>query len=214
MITRGPIVRIDNFISPLFCEDIIDRSNNNIFNTDKENCPLKTNIFNELTEIRYRPYLDDLIENLIDNYYSTEISYISKTVLEWFPENYKNRGYILDGYNYLNQKWINTSDTDFITICFLNDYNNKPKFDNSYEVYGGEISFNNFNVTIKPARGTLFIFPAHPAFAYKINNVDMGNLFIVKNTLTSALKYTYNGSSFSGSPEKWVEQLLGEQNEQ
>lgn len=214
MITRGPISRIDNFISPLFCEDIIDRSNNNIFNVDKDNNPIKTNLFNELTEIRYRPYLDDLIENFIDNYYHTEISYISKTVLEWFPKNYKNREYTVDGYNFLNQKWVNISDTDFISICFLNDYNNQPRFDDTYEVYGGEISFNNFNLTIRPTRGTLFIFPAHPAFAYKINNVEIGNLFIIKNTLTSTPKYSYNSSSFSGSPEKWVKQLLGEENEQ
>jgi hypothetical protein len=209
MTTFGPILKIDNFISPLFCEDIIDRANSNICSVDANGNPLKTLIFNELTEIRYSPYLDDLIENLVDPHYGTEISYISKTTIEWFPENYKNIGHGIDGYHFLNKKWINTSDVDFVTICFLNDFCNKPNFDRLTDVYGGEIIFNNFNLTIKPARGMLLAFPANPAFAYRIDNVIMGDLFVLKNILTSESKYAYNASSFSGTPEEWVKQLSG-----
>ena len=203
MMTQGPILKLDNFISPLFCEDIIDRSNSNIFNIDNNNQPTKTNIFNELSEIRYRPYLDDLIEDYIDNYYKTSINYISKTVTEWYPENYKSEIYNVDGYSLVNKKWIATQDVDFISICYLNDYNNKPNFDNSYEVYGGELSFNSFAIKIKPKRGTLILFPAHPSFTYKIDKVSYGNLYVLKNTLTSLVKYQYNANNFSGTPEKW-----------
>lgn len=58
------------------------------------------------------------------------------------------------------------ADLEFSMICYLND---------SYE--GGEIKFPNHNITLKPAAGSLVIFPSKEPYVHQVNDISAGKRY-------------------------------------
>lgn len=89
---KSPFVVIDEFISPLHCEDIINRLNHGVPELDDAGQPLLTINLNRLSDIRILPLLEDeggLIDHL-EQYYGYTHKGILPFNYEWYVAGHKN----------------------------------------------------------------------------------------------------------------------------
>ena len=89
---------------------------------------------------------------------------------------YKNEEYFVLKFNEGEERQLTygggtATGRTLTAILYLND---------DYD--GGEIEFINFDVKIKPTKGTLILFPAHFVYAYRENEVKNGTKYSI-NTL-------------------------------
>jgi hypothetical protein len=82
----------------------------------------------------------------------------SINVKKWQPG--ANMGPHADGYD-------GNTDLAFSLVAYLND---------DYE--GGEISFPNHNITVKPKKGSLIMFPAQEPFVHEVKQVISGDRYM------------------------------------
>ena len=76
MTTKSPFFVVEEFVSPLQCEDIVERLNNILPQRDVKNKVLCTQKINKLTEMRIMPSLQELMPSLEKHF---EFDYLGTT---------------------------------------------------------------------------------------------------------------------------------------
>jgi hypothetical protein len=200
--TKSPFVVVDEFVSPLQCEDIIYRLNNSFPDTDVNDVPFMTVRYSELTEDVLLPSIENLMPKL-EKYYGFELNGILPFQLEWYVEGCHIEPHRCTSFVYKDKKWVRVSDIGFTGIIFLNDYNNAPPFDPDFEVSGGRLEFINHQFSFNPRRGTLVFFPAAPNFMHTTGPIEAGELNQIRFHVVPKIPYNYDMAKFPGTFREW-----------
>ena len=202
MTHKSPFYIIEEFISPLMCEDIIDRMNNTYPNMDDAGNPLLTIKSNRLTEIRILPLILDIVPDL-EQYYGFTYAGTLPFDLEWYPENFRNSAAHCENSNLIKGKWYRTNEKDFVGVIFLNDSRDTPPFDPYFEVVGGKLAFPTHNFSFIPKRGQLVLFPGEQHFVNATQDVLYGDLHQIKFYISAENDYVYDPRQFPGTYKQW-----------
>lgn len=194
-----------NFLSPLICEQIIgDLRIDSMFPSfGQDGKPKSTILHSRLNTQRilsvFEPTVDDL-----EKKYDTEYMGTHNLMFEWYPTNYVSSKIKSDGYvQKRDEGWVRYNLIDFTGILWLNDHNDKPDFDENFEVRGGQLEFPMFDINFKPERGTLIIFPTAPNFAHTVAPIQIGSLTQVRFQIRAEVPYEFNKENFEMNPDNW-----------
>jgi len=119
-------------------------------------------IYNSLEmafDMCYTRYMDSHV--LDKSLYNLDVNNIS--VRKW--QVGANMGPHADGYD-------GNTDLAFSLVCYLND---------DYE--GGEISFPDHNITIKPKKGSLIMFPSQTPFIHEVKPILSGDRYMATSSV-------------------------------
>jgi hypothetical protein len=202
MTVKSPFYVIEEFISPLMCEDIIQRLDNKFPNRDADNKPLKTIRASKLSEVRLLPDLRSIIPDL-EAYYGFSYLGLQPLEFEWYPTDFVEIPPRCENSSLIKGKWFRTNDRDFVGVIFLNDYRDEPPFDEFYEVVGGKLAFPNHNFSFLPKRGQLVIYPGNEYFVNATQKVLFGDLNQIKFYITADNDWSYDPKKFPGSYKEW-----------
>ncbi len=205
-VAKSPFLIYRDFISPLYCEEIISDLRYYDPDVDPDNNPLKMSRHNEKHEEELFVRLQMIVPD-ITQYYDVEYKGTERMGFEYLAEGVVSEPECGNA-QYLRKKWMRTKDRDFSMVLFLSDYNQNPPFDNEYEVYGGKLEFPQHGFGFEPERGTLVIFPSLPHFIYANAPVIMGDLFQVKMHIAATEPYLYDPANFPGDYTNWFSELL------
>jgi hypothetical protein len=205
---HSPFHVIENFVSPLQCEQLIEELALRVPNRNESGAPLKYErlvlgqsagaLLSELSAIA----------PLIEARYGAEIFGEPQLVLQQYFENPKvpAEPHGAEGWRFLRKKWTKTKDIDLVGFIWLKDYHASVPLDPRFEVYGGKLEFPTYNFSLTPVRGTLVVFPATPHFVHAMSHVMLGSLEQIKVTMSlrnGGLPWVYNPVSFPGSYQEW-----------
>lgn len=202
MNSKSPFFIVEEFVSPLQCEDIIIRLGNKFPQSDPNGNILSTPKVNRLTEMRLFPLIEELIPDL-ESYYDFEYGGTTKFIFNWYPQGYEDQSVICDNSISTPAGWKRTKEYDFTGLIFLNDYNDTPPFDPYFEVNGGKHEYVTHNFGFNPSRGTLIIHPSGPNFAYSIAPILQGDLNVMRFHIAAHGEYEYDMNKFPGSYKTW-----------
>jgi len=199
-----PFFVVKNFISPLACENITNdlRVLKLRPNIGQNGVPKKMILTNKLNSIRLAQEFDQYAPQL-EQHFDFDYRGTHDIYFEWFPENSKVEPAKSDGYAKNKNGWTRYKEVDFVGVLWLNDYNDVAPFDPSYESYGGKLEFPTFDVSFKPERGTLVIFPTAPNFIYSVSGVQMGSLTQAKFIIRSEKPYGFKRENFNCNSQDW-----------
>jgi hypothetical protein len=210
MMIKSPFVVVQDFLSPLQCEKIIDTIHVDQPDVDKDGTPRKTekhNLFleNDIAE-RFRSLIPDIEQTYDCAYHGLE-----KPLFQYYPENAKTPadGPGCENAKYLRKKWVQYKDVDLVGFIWLKDYNDNVPIDTRYEVFGGKLEFPVYNFSLVPQRGTLVVFPAGPHFITVISPILLSDLYQIKLNIsikaTDGSRWLYQPSGFGGDWKSWFE---------
>ncbi len=200
---KSPFFVYENFISPLLCEQIVDRVDVITPNIDADGFPTKMIRHNEESETLIYDRFKFLIPKL-ESYYPGFIHRGTERMgFEWYPQDMKAEHPHCESSDYLRKKWLRTRDRDLTGVLFLCDYQETLPFDNDFEVYGGKLEFPSHNFGFNPQRGTLILFPSDPHFINGTTDILAGDLFQVRFHLASKMPYIYQPVGFPGDYTSW-----------
>lgn len=198
---KSPFYIVEEFVSPLMCEEIIDRANFTVPNTDKDGHEIKTTKTSDSAEeILYERLMLTVPE--LSAYYALMYKGTERMSFEWFPEGSKG-DFICENSEFLRQKWLRTRARDVTCILFLSEFNETPPFDNDYEVYGGKLEFVQHRFGFNPKRGTLIAFPSDPHFINITTPIYAGDLYQVRIQLAAKTPFIYQPQDYPGNYTNW-----------
>lgn len=206
MKSKSPFFVIEDFISPLMCEEIIEDLDNQIPDVDEKNNPVMSVRFNRLSEMRLCTAIEEFLIPDIEAYYGFTYKGMYPFEFEWYPQGCKkNRQRCENSISTGGGRpiWHRSSGKDFCGIIFLNDYNDKPPLDQDFEVNGGKLQFLNHKFSITPKRGTLVIFPGEQHFINCTSDVKIGDLHQIRFFINASEPYKYNPKLFPGNYTTW-----------
>jgi hypothetical protein len=206
--THSPFHVVENFISPLQCEELVKQLALRVPDRDEKGAPLK---HERLVPVEYGGNVVselNAIAPLIEQRYGAEIFGESQLVFQQYFENPKvpAEPHCAEGWKFLRKKWTKTKDIDLVGFIWLKDYHASVPLDPRFEVYGGKLEFPAYNFSLTPVRGTLVMFPATPHFVHAMSHVMLGSLEQIKITASlrrGGLPWIYNPASFPGSYQEW-----------
>lgn len=200
---KSPFFVLQEFISPLECENIISKVkiNEPIFNED--GYPEKMERFHaeceDLLFARFKPHVPAIEERYGLKYRGTE-----KLLFQYFPVSSEfAESPRCANSQYIRKKWVKTRDRDLTGILWLRDYQNETPIDTSHEVYGGKLEFPQYQFSLQPQRGTLILYPAYPNFITTISQVLVGELYCVRFNITAEGSWFYDPQQFGGTWSEW-----------
>lgn len=202
---KSPFFIIEEFISPLTCEELIDVCSFTSPDTDKNQKYVKTQkTCDRGDEIVY----DRLVSALptIQQYFDIQYKGTERVIFEWFPEGSSGE-LISENSTFLRGKWLRDKQRDLTGILFLSDYQDVASFDQEYEVYGGKLEFIQHQFGFNPKRGTLIIYPSAPHFINKTADIQIGNLFQARIQIAAKTPFLYNPDKFPGNYTTWFKDL-------
>lgn len=198
---KSPFFVVQDFLSPMMCEDIVDELNFTVPDVDKDGHGVLTNRTNETAEqVIYERFLQVLPE--IEEYYKIEYKGMERINFEWFPQGSVGEHHS-ENSNFLRGKWLRTKTRDLTAVLFLCDYNESGGFDQEFEVYGGKLEFPQHKFSFNPTRGTLVVFPSDPHFINITTPIAVGELFQARIQLAAQNMYIYNPQEFPGNYTMW-----------
>lgn len=201
MTIKCPFYVVEEFVSPLMCEEIIDRVNFTVPNTDKEGHEVATIKTSDAAEEFLYTRFQTLIPELT-KYYGLTYKGMERISFEWYPPGSQGK-FVCENSEYLRKKWLRTRARDITSILFLSDYNEHPPFDSEYEVYGGKLEFNQHAFGFNPTRGTLITFPSDPHFINITSPVYVGELYQARIQLASTTPFIYQPNDYQGNYTTW-----------
>lgn len=200
--SKSPFIVIDEFISPLMCEDIVERSHMEFPNTEG-GVPVKSITQNVLTQNRILPYLEDLIPHL-EAYFGFQHGGILPFNIETYPQGCKQEVARSENSELgVDNEWKRVNDRDFTGIIFLKDNCDESRFDDYFEVYGTKLEFPNHGFGFRPARGQLVLFPSAPNFINATVSPKLGDMVQIRFHLVASDPYTYDRNDFPGNYTTW-----------
>jgi len=199
---KPPFLIVNDFLSPLECEDIVNRSLFEFPNRDIDGKAIKSVTRNILTQNRILPYLDDVID-AVEDYFAVEHGGILPLMIECYPENCKQEGLRAENSVKKDGKWQRINDHDFTGIIFLKDSSTDKNFDDMFEVYGTKLEFPNHQFGFRPQRGQLIIFPSAPNFVNTTISPKIGDMYQIRFHMVAASPYHYEMNKFPGNYKTW-----------
>jgi hypothetical protein len=198
---KSPFLVVQNFISPLLCEQIVNASEMFVPDTDREDNPTKTMTRNEEVEGILFERLQQLIPQ-IENHFGVQYRGTEPMYVEWFPEE-SSGSLVCESSCYLRKKWVKTKDRDFSGILFLSDYQDNVPFDSEFEVYGGKLEFPQWGFGFNPQRGTLIIYPSGPHFINTTTKIHVGDLYQTRLHIATQQPFLFDAKYFPGDYRTW-----------
>lgn len=201
MNSKSPFYVVDEFISPLLCEELIDLcdfsfpdvNTNDKFIVTKKTCEKAESII-------YERLL--LLLPKLQEYYNIVHKGVEPIIFEWLVEGC--RGEIgAENSVFVQGKWARTKQRDLTGILFLCDYQEKIPFEDDYEVYGGKLEFPQHQFGFNPRRGTLVIFPSDPHFINVTTDIFVGDLIQARIQIASQTLLLYDPTQFPGNYTTW-----------
>lgn len=203
---KSPFYVVEEFISPLMCEEIVDSCDFLVPNRDKNGKETKTQKTCDRAEtIIYERLLGLLPE--LQAYYQILYKGTERVQFEWFPEGSKGE-FVCGNSEFLRGKWLRTKQRDLTGILFLSDFQDKTPFEGEFECYGGKLEFVQHKFGFNPQRGTLVVFPSDPHFINVTTDVLAGDLFQARVEIAAKTPYLYNPELFPGNYLSWFAPLI------
>jgi len=203
---KSPFVVVQDFISPLLCERIIDATACFSPDTDIKGKPIRTVKHNQQAEQLLMDRLSELVPSL-ESHYGFDYKGTEPMNVEWFPEG--SEGPVTcESSSFIKKKWVKTKDREFSGVIFLNDYQDRVPFDDTFEVYGGKLEFPQWGFGFNPQRGTLIIYPSGPHFINKTSPILVGDLYQVKIHMASHEPFLFNLKNFPGDYTNWFKDTV------
>lgn len=204
-VVKSPFYVVQEFISPLMCEDVIDLCDFTEPDEDKEGKYIKTSKTCELAEEiiyeRFRPIIPTL-----QAHYGIQHKGMERPQFEWFPEGSHGEPQSENSVH-VRGKWLRVKPSDLTGVLFLSDYSETVPFEQEYEVYGGKLEFPQHKFGFNPQRGTLIVFPSDPHFINLTAPVAFGDLYQVRFSLVAKTPYLYQPQGFPGNYLSWFKSL-------
>lgn len=201
MTPKSPFFVVNEFLSPLLCEDIVDALDFNVPDTNRDGDPVLTKKSSQRADMIIFERMQQLLPK-IQQHYKLQYKGTEPMSYEWYTDGTEGR---LGSENseYLRGKWVRCRPADLTAILFLSDYLDKPEFDQYNEVYGGKLEFPQHQFGFNPTRGTLIVFPSDPHFINKTTRVHSGNLFQARIQMVASQPYMYDPKEFPGNYTSW-----------
>lgn len=199
--SRCPFTIIENFASPLLCEEIVDETGWVTPVNDIDGIPQPTVTSDESFEEMLFERLQQIVPSL-EEYYQFEYKGVDQMKFEWIPTNARNP-IQCESSVYTKNSWMKNKFIDFSAVLFLCDYNDQAPFDTEFECYGGKLEFPNHVFGFNPVRGTLVIYPSDPRFMNGSSIVQAGDLFQVRMNIVASTPYIYDPQQFPGTYQTW-----------
>lgn len=203
---KSPFYVVEEFISPLLCEELLDICNFTVPDTDKDQHEIKTVKTSDRAEsIVYERLLALLPE--LQAHYKLIYKGTERVQFEWIPQGCKGE-FICENSTFLRGKWLRNKQRDLTAVLFLSDYQERTPFEDDFEVYGGKLEFVQHKFGFNPQRGTLIVFPSDPHFINISSEVLAGDLFQARIQIAAQTPYLYQPQMFPGNYTSWFAPLL------
>jgi hypothetical protein len=200
--SRSPFFIVEEFVSPLTCERIVDSIEFGFPETTLDGRPLPTRTYNKLVELRIADVIEEVLPDL-EAYYKVQVKGVAPPEFEWYPEGCAATKPKCENSTYSNNRWTRVNNRDFVGILFLCDYQERAPFDPEFEVRGGKLQFPNHGFSFNPKRGMLVIFPGSPNFVNSVGKVEVGDLYQMRIPITTETPFVYNFKDYPGNYEEW-----------
>jgi hypothetical protein len=198
---HSPFIVVEEFCSPLMCEEILDAVDHTVPNTDKDGKPVLTVKTSEKAETLVFERILGLVPT-IEERYGVTYKGTDRMKFEWYPTG--SVGPLkCDNSTYVKKKWLRISPYDFTGLLFLSEYEENPNFDADHEVYGGKVEFPQHQFGFNPKRGSLVIFPSGPHFIHQVTPIKIGSLQQVRINIVASPSYIYDPRNFPGNYTTW-----------
>ena len=203
---KSPFLVVQNFLSPLLCEEVVDDLHFLYPDTDLEGVPVKTAKGHERSEEavfhKFTPHIPNL-----ELHYNVEYRGTEPMLFEWYAQGCKGEKPHCENSNYESRKWVKIRDRDLTCVVFLCDYQEKTPFDSDFEVYGGKLEFAQHRFGFNPQRGTLIVFPSGPHFINNTTPILAGDLYQVRFHVATTQQYKHNPVAWPGDYTTWFETI-------
>ena len=206
MTIRSPFFIINEAISPLQCEQIVDSAEFIYLDVDKSNLPIMTAKHTELSHKLIQQALS-AHQPAIEQHYQAKFAHLEPTRVLWADQTVSPTA-ISDNSVRIKDKWLRVHNRDITALVFLCDYNDNVPFDGEFEVYGGKMEFPSHNFGFNPVRGTMILYPSDPHFTHVFSRIGMGNLVVSKTFIQLDPPLIYSPSNFPGSWQQWLEHAI------
>lgn len=206
---KSPFYIVQEFISPLLCEQIVDGLDFLEPETDDKDEPILSIKKND----RFENILFQALQHQmpdIEKYYDIQYRGTKSFEFKWYPEGCPGDPAVISDNSIYSEKkkWIKNRDRDLTGIIFLSDHNSEVPFESAYEVYGGKYEFPQHGFGFNAQRGTLIIYPSEPHFLNAVTTVYAGDLFLTKFHIATQLPFFYNPNDFPGDMTTWFEKII------
>jgi len=205
---NSPFIVIQDFLSPLVCEKIIQDVHVADPNRDTNGEPKKLERHNLLWEQEIIERFRDCIPE-IETRYDCAYRGLDKPLFQYYPENAKAPAEQpgCENSKFVRKKWVMHKDVDLVGFIWLKDYNENIPLDPRHEVFGGKLEFPAYNFSLMPQRGSLVLFPAGPHFITVISPVLLGELYQIKLNVCinekNGGRWFYNPVKHPGTWQQW-----------
>lgn len=206
---KSPFLIVQNCISPLLCEQIVDGLGFVHPDTTNENEPCLTVKQNERFENILFQVLQRHVED-IETHYNVKYRGTKPFEFKWYPQDCTGDPKIVceNAFYKENKKvWVKNRDRDITGIIFMSDYNTKTPFETDYEVFGGKYEFPQHGFGFQAQRGTMILYPSDPHFLNKVVDVELGDLFLCKFHISTMEPFLYDPKQFPGDMTTWFEEI-------
>jgi hypothetical protein len=203
---KSPFLVVQDFLSPLLCEQIVDDLNFIYPDKDQDGRPVKTMKSHDRSEDVIFQHLQNLIPK-VESHYDIEYRGTTQMKFEWYPQACDGEKPHCENSEYMGKKWVRTKDRDLTGIIFFCEYQDHTPFDGDFDVYGGKVEFAQHQFGFNPNRGTLILFPSEPHFINGTTQIRAGDSFQVRFHMAATKPYLYDPSLFPGDYETWFEEI-------
>lgn len=207
---KSPFIILQNFLSPLYCENVIDELDFALPDIDINNKAIKTVKKHNKFEKEIYEKFTQLIPN-IETYHNIKHSSTTEMEFTLIPQGSKQSPPICENskLNIINGKkiWLKNRGIDFTCLIFLTQYCDSPNFDTLYEVYGGKINFLSWNFGFTSERGTMIIYPSSSNFINVISEIFVGDLIFIKFHFSTINKFVFNIKDYPGDLSNWFKNI-------
>jgi len=203
---KSPFYVVQDFLSPLLCDQIADDINFIYPDKDQDGVPIKSLKSHERSEEVIFQHLQRQIPKF-ESHYGLEYRGTTTMMFEWYPQGCKGEQPHCENSDYTSKKWVRTKDRDLTGILFLCDYHDHVPFDGDFEVYGGKVEFPQHQFGFNPNRGTLILFPSEPHFINGTTPIHAGDSFQVRFHVAASEPFLYDPADFPGDYTTWFEEI-------
>lgn len=207
---KSPFLIVQDFISPLLCEQFVDELDFVVPDEDIAGNPIKMIVHHErLENIIYDKFLTTIPD--IESYYGVSHRGTTEVDFSWFPQGYNKSEMMSENSKLINiagrKKWAKTEDNDLTCLLFLTEHCYNPNFDSLYEVYGGKINFGSFGFGFNAERGTLIVYPSCANFNSTVSPVQVGDLIFAKFHIATKNQFIFNLQEYPGTFKEWFNHI-------
>jgi hypothetical protein len=198
---KSPFLVVEELLSPLQCEQVIDDLDLLFPDVDADDHPIKKIVYNEPAEAMIYERVSPLFPQF-EQYYNIKYKGTEPISFEWYPETSTGQ-FNCENSRYLRKKWVRTENRDLTAIVFLSDYQPTTPFDNDYEVYGGKLEFPQWGFGFNPIRGTMIVFPSDPHFINITTQIQAGELYQARIQMAAERPFTFDPKLYPGDYRVW-----------